>query len=182
LDYSKILEKFRVTDLSKINTYPVLGYLYVNAFNELGLENQDNIYKDIYLKSIRYFDYLLFTLNASTEPLFFISEITAWKNTPMYLQNEASSQMNRYIEKNLNSKYSSSGIAKCLEHFGRVKDVNNFHKVTKYLETRKPNMQNKFIDHFFKKYKTVYFENTESSLVSIDINAHLILAYINMYE
>lgn len=186
--YQFLLTSFLTNDHSQIYSSPVCVYVFMSAYNQCiacqDLEQPNQLYlASIYNNCLKIFDILLSGDNHSHFPFYF-SEFGYFKDkVPDYFVKFA----NKYINDNfsqfyLKSTYASSGVAKTLEHFANVNDLVNFQIGLDFIEKRNYKRFASFRNTNFDKFERVYTEYDNSWYCMLDINTHLINAYVNLLK
>jgi hypothetical protein len=182
-DYGYVLEDFLQLDHAPIFTYPVTMYICISAGFECPLFLENTFARSLHNHALATLDFVLHTENTNWNPFQF-AEVSAWHGkVPPSLECAALSYMDTHYPTTFISKNaSSSGIAKCLEHFARVRDYTALELGLKTLSERKL-MHHTFIDPLLQPLAHLLSTETLGSQeLCMDTSAHLINTYLYLYE
>lgn len=182
-DISQVLRDFENGVYTDIYKHSVSMYLFMCLYVETGLKDRWSYSETVFNNCLKNFDFMMYSSLKTSQSVFAFSELSALKGfVPEYLLEEVTK-----FYKDLRSdevvETSSSGIAKCLEHCGRVGDMVSFQKLIKVLDERKlANMKLEYFNPSLLSVGELYLETGRSQYISLDTNTHLVNAYLNLYE
>jgi hypothetical protein len=185
--YGKLLDIFKTISYETLYAYPVSVYVYMSTYIECeNLRQEYDFSKEIFAQCKKVFDFLLYTRERETFQPFYFSELSACKayvessllTRAVYVSQELFD--NGYLK---NSSTRPSGVAKCMEDFARRGDMMRFDSCLSFLETRKLSRFSIYMSPDQASHKDFLFTEDEySQHVCLDTNAHLVNAYLNLYE
>lgn len=167
-------------------TYPVTTYVFVSAYYECQqLREQFPFAESLHGAALDTLDYVLSSKAGDTYRAFHFAEISAWHHrAPHALIQKAHARMlAQYSEDIQAGRMYASGIAKCLEHWARMKDTHAFARGFEALNARRMSAYKTYLHPEFEKFAdSIFSETNTSQYVCLDTSAHLIHAYLNLYE
>lgn len=179
----KLLEVFKGLDFKDLYKSFVAMYVFMSTYHEVEEVRQDKFLESVYFTCLKVFEVQFYKVGVKYPPFYF-SEFSYFpKSTPAYLWED----VQKYVKDNFNNIYltgnlASSGIAKTMEHFANVGDVEGFNLGLKFLEQRKYKYIFGFKNTNLPNVECIYTEYSNSLYVMLDTNLHLLNAYINFYE
>ncbi len=185
-DFSQLLESFKKGSYENIYSYPVTSYVFVTTFLECELRKKYEYSSEIFNQSMKIFDYITYSSAKNNFLPFHFAELSLWenkfdKNTDL-LARDAGEIISSTFTTYLNSQPSASGVAKCLEHFSRIGDLENYFKAFVFLNSRNIQKYKNYLNPDFLKFENIFTENENSQYICLDTNAHIVHSLINLYE
>jgi hypothetical protein len=184
-DYSVCVDAFSRNTYEHLFTYPVQTYVFISACHEC----PEFIKKFPYTKALLQaaydtFDFWLHTDAGNALHAFHFSEISAWDGTvPHSIQTSAAHRMNTLFLSDIEAgAVHASGIAKCMEHWARVGDVDMFERGMQKLQSRSIAAYSAYLHPAFERFADILYTETDASqYVCLDTSGHLINAYTYLY-
>jgi hypothetical protein len=185
-DYSELVESFKKGKYSELFTYPVLTYIYVSAYKECSkLKELFPFSESLFHEAMNVFDFLSFSnLNENYKPFHF-AELSSWglESEYNFLKKAYEIIENGFSENYPSPESSSSGVAKCMEDFARRGKIELFQRCESFIGHRKLSRFGEYISPDQEEIShLLYTENGHSQYICLDTNAHMLNAYINLYE
>lgn len=182
----RIIEDFMDTDHSSIYTHPISAYLYMSTYQESDeLRSMYHFSEDIFLLCKQVFDYMLFSNRKEALLPFYFAELSyQQERVENYMVEQAYVVVRHFFATGYPSETaSSSGVAKCMEDFARRGDEDLFQVCVSFLEQRQLSRFTEYIPSSqIDDSEYLYTEDAYSQHVCLDTNAHLVHAYLTLYE
>lgn len=182
----QIIKDFKDTDHSSIYTHPVSAYLYMSTYQESD-ELRKGYYfsEDIFLLCKQVFDCMLFSNRKEALLPFYFSELSYQREgVEDFMLEQAYIVIRHFFVTGYPSEIaSSSGVAKCMEDFARREEEELFQVCVSFLAQRQLSRFTEYIPSSqVNDSEYLYTEDAYSQYVCLDTNAHLVHAYLTLYE
>jgi hypothetical protein len=179
----RLLNVFKNLNTKNIFSSAVSMYVFMSTYQEVPELRKDEFAESLYNNCLRGLELMLNRENIKSHPFYFSEFSYFYDKIPDYFWEE----VKKYIKANFNREYlkgnlASSGVAKTLEHFANVGDIEGFNLGLEFLEPRKYKNLTGFKNTFLPNFDRIYTEHNDSIFVVLDTNLHLLNAYVNFYE
>ena len=185
-DYTPYVFSFMEGEYSDLYTYPVTLYTFISTW--IMCPKLRDVYPfatSLYATACTQMEYILFSEEKNKYNAFHFAEVSLWQeHIPRHVYDRACSLVNTLFLRDVASVLSyTSAIAKNLEHFARVGDDAKFAQGMHFIRARAIGTYSNYLNPNLIAYRdTVYVETKDSQYICLDTSAHILQAYINLYE
>ena len=179
-----LVEEFKHSPYKELFTYPVMTYCFMTAYIKSDALKDCDYAGELFLQAKKVFDYYLYS-NKKEEMLpFYFAELSYHEAyIEKHMLKRAESIIVSKLPDYLKNGASASGVAKCMEHFARIQDLEHFRLCEQFLQ--KERNVSKFAIYSDKKFSNysqyMYTESEDSQYMCLDTFAHLLMAFSTLY-
>ena len=181
-----LVKEFATKNHTSIYTHPISAYLFMSAYKECKeLREGYSFSNEIFLQCKKVFDYMLFSDEIETSLPFYFAELSYHEDAvDAHITQEAYKAIGKmFAQGYLRQNVSASGVAKCMEDFARRGETTLFNECLSFLESRKLSRFKEYLHSTQESFaEDTFTEDAHSQYFCLDTQAHLVHAYLNLYE